>query len=249
MAAMMWMAVSLGRIDVTSAILWLLAWFVTIGLHEGGHAWVAWWLGDDTAYLLGKRSLNPVRHIDFKDNRSLIATVVIPVITVFVIGWPLGIASVPVNPSKFHHPSRDMALTSIAGPGGNLIGAILGALLLAVAVFLAVQTNASLQLHPFEFVRGSSAALDLLSHFALRMLILNVILGAINLVPIPGVDGGEVMYHFLNPRGRHIFNQLRPYGILIFVLIVWYALQKPINALFMFAAVDVPGWIFSLFRG
>ena len=244
---MNFLALSLGTIDITSAILWLLAWFVTIGLHEGSHAWVAWWLGDDTAYLLGKRSMNPIRHIDFKDNRSIISVLVIPVITVFVIGWPLGIAWVPVNPSKFRHPSRDMALTSAAGPGGNVIGALLGMLVLGIAVFVAVQTAAQMQLSPFEFTRGSSAALDLLAHFGLRLLVLNIILGAINLTPVPGVDGGEVLYHFLNPRGREIYNQLRPYGFMIFIVIVWFLLSKQVTQLFLFAAVDIPNWIFGLF--
>lgn len=246
---MIWIALSLGKIDLTSALLWLMAWFVTIGLHEGGHAWVAYWLGDDTAYKLGKRSLNPLRHIDFNNNTSLVSTVVIPVVTVLAIGWPLGIAWVPVNPSNFKHPTRDMAITALAGPGGNVIGALLGFGVLFAGVSLAVATSSNLQLHAFSFLRGSTVGIDLLAHFGLRLMILNVILGLINLVPIPGVDGGSVAFHFMNQRARHIYEQLRPYGFLIFIVVVWFLLQKQVTAVFLFAAVDIPNWIFKLLGG
>ncbi|MHC4841033.1 MAG: site-2 protease family protein [Planctomycetota bacterium] len=245
---MSFLALSLSEIDMTSAILWLAAWFITIGLHEGAHAWVAYWLGDRTAFYLGKRTINPVKHIDVDDKRNLFATVVIPVITVFTLGWPLGMAWVPVNPSNFRHPTRDMALTSAAGPGGNLIGSVVGFLLLFVAVLIASGQGSNMVLHPFEFIRAGAAGTDLLAAFGLRMMVLNVLLGAINLIPVPGVDGGSVLYHFLNAKGRHTFDQLRPYGLLIFFVLAWTVFSKPINILLKFAASDVPQWIFDVTR-
>ncbi len=236
---MNFLALSVGDVDMTSAILWLAAWFITIGLHEGAHGWVAYWLGDRTAFYLGKRSINPVKHIDFNNRNNLIATVIIPVITVFTMGWPLGMAWVPVNPSNFRHPTRDMALTSLAGPAGNVIGAILGFLLLLVASSM----DSNMVLSTREFIRGGSVGIDLLAAFGLRVMVLNVLLGSINLIPVPGVDGGSVLYHFLNPSARHTFDQLRPYGLLIFILLVWTVLSTPISWLFKFAASDVPRWL------
>lgn len=244
---MNWLGISLSNVDMTSAVLWLICWFLTIGLHEGGHAWMAWWKGDDTAHLLGKRSINPVRHID-KDNMfNLFATVGLPVITVFTMGWPIGFAWVPVNPSKMRHPARDSALVGAAGPMGNAVGAILGAVVLALAVFLSVQTDGRLLLDPFAFEKGdTSIAIALLGALAYRMMLINILLGIINLLPIPGVDGGSVLYYFLNPRGREIFNQLRPYGLIIFFLVAWFLLAKPIGALFYFFAVDFRDWLSAL---
>lgn len=237
---MNFLALSIADRDMTSAILWLAAWFVTIGLHEGAHAWVAYWLGDDTAYQLGKRSLNPLRHIDFHDRRNLIATVIIPVITVFTMGWPLGMAWVPVNPSNFRHPTRDMALTSAAGPGGNVIGTIVGLIIMSLSILLGAEF---LRDSIIVFHRTSSIGLDLLANFGLRMMALNILLGTINLIPVPGVDGGSILYHFLNRKGRQMFDQLRPYGFMIFILLAWTILSRPIGALFFFSAVTIPEWL------
>ncbi len=247
---MNWLAISLSDVDMTSALLWLMCWFLTIGLHEGGHGWMAWWRGDDTAYLLGKRSLNPMRHIDRDNLSNLFATVLLPVITVFTMGWPIGMAWVPVNPSKFRNPASDSALVGVAGPLGNLVGAIAGALVLGLAIYLVASTGGGLELHPFEFRVGeTSVVLALLAHIAYRMMLINILLGAINLLPIPGVDGGNVLYYFLNERGREIFESLRPYGLLIFVVIAWFLLAEQIRAFFEFFAVDFTRWLMGIFGG
>jgi Zn-dependent protease len=176
--------------------------------------------------------------------------VLLPVITVFTMGWPIGMAWVPVNPSKFGNPARDNALVGIAGPLGNLVGAVLGAGVLVLAIYLVASTGGALDLWPFEFRIGeTSVALALLAHIAYRMMLINILLGAINLLPIPGVDGGNVLYYFLNHRGREIFESLRPYGLLIFVVIAWFLLSKPIGEFFRFFAVDFTRWLMVRFGG
>lgn len=225
---MNWLAVSAVG-DVTGIVLWLLAWFITIGLHEGGHAWTAWWLGDDTAYLLGKRSINPIRHIDFKDQRSILSTVVLPVVSTVAGFMPIGLAWVPVNPSRFRHPTRDMAITSLAGPGGNLVGAILGAAVFFIGMLLFFKTA------PAGSQIDDYASLTLLVEFGWRMVVLNVVLGAINLVPLPGVDGGSVLYHFMNYRGRALFDRLAPFGLLIFLAVMFTVGRPFVARIFEFA--------------
>jgi Zn-dependent protease len=240
-----WTAITVSQVDMTSAVLWLCAWFLTIGLHEGGHAWMAWWRGDDTAYLLGKRTINPIQHIDKENKFNLFATVGLPVLTVFTMGWPIGFAWVPVNPGKMRNPLRDSALVSAAGPMGNAVGALIGAAVLALMVLITARLGDGLVLHPFQFIKGdTSVALALIAHLGYRMMLINVLLGIINLLPIPGVDGGYILYYFLNARGREIFNQLRPYGLLIFFLIAWILLARPIRAVFDFVGHDVVLWMY-----
>ncbi|MBX3474709.1 MAG: site-2 protease family protein [Planctomycetes bacterium] len=237
---MNWLGVG-GIGDATGIVLWLLAWFVTIGLHEGAHAWTAWWLGDDTAHMLGKRSINPVRHIDFKDQRSILFTVVMPLISTIAGFLPIGIAWVPVNPSKFRHPTRDMAITAIAGPGGNLIAAILGAGLFVLASFLYYKLG-----QPGTPI-SDYVALSLLFEFGWRMVLLNILLGAINLVPLPGVDGGTVLYHFMNYRGRELFDRLAPYGLMIF-LVIMFTVGRPFTQKLVELSMKLLGLLAGLGR-
>ena len=95
------------------------AWFVQMGAHEGAHAYVAHHYGDDTAYRLGKKSFNPLNHIEGSFN-SIFLSVLLPCLTALQ-GLPIGMAWVPVNPRKLRKPQRDMALVSFAGPAANLL--------------------------------------------------------------------------------------------------------------------------------
>ncbi len=231
------LAVSFSRIDLTSVVLWLAAWFVTIGLHEGSHAWVAWWLGDDTSYLLGKRTMNPVKHIDFNDRNSIICTIVLPVVSTLAGFLPIGLAWVPVNPNKFRHPTRDMAITSIAGPGGNLLGMLLGAAVFVGAVALG---------HRFE----GNVAIMVFRVWGIYMMVLNLLLAFVNLLPIPGVDGGAVAYYFMNWRGREIYDNMRPYGLMILMFVGFMFLGPVYGRLMEFAGGTLPQWLEqSLFGG
>jgi Zn-dependent protease len=224
------LALSFSRIDPTSVVLWLAAWFVTIGLHEGSHAWVAWWLGDDTSYLLGKRTMNPVKHIDLNDRNSIICTIVLPVVSTLAGFLPMGLAWVPVNPNKFRHPTRDMAITSLAGPGGNLLGMLLGAAVFVAAVAMG---------HRLE----GNVAIMVLRVWGIYMMVLNLLLAFINLLPIPGVDGGAVAYYFMNWRGREIYDNMRPYGLMILLFVGFLFLGPVYQRLMEFAGITLPDWL------
>ncbi len=160
---------------------------LSLTIHEAAHAWTAERLGDPTARLLGRVSLNPLVHIDF------IGTVLLPLLAAIsnlpIIGWA---KPVPVNIRRLRHPRRDFMLVAAAGPISNLALAIGGA-----AVVRA--TGAS----PF----GVTPLLEWIE--------INILLAMFNLVPVPPLDGGNVLAGLLPPPLDAAFQRLRPFGIVI----------------------------------
>ena len=171
----------------------------SLSVHEAAHAFAADRLGDSTARQLGRLSLNPAVHID------PIGTLLFPLIAyltgVPLIGWA---KPVPVNPRLLKHPKRDFALIAAAGPASNLVMAAIGAAALSVA------RNAA---GPGDIVGGALTGplVTLLSLFA----IVNVLLAVFNMIPVPPLDGGNVLIGMLPAAPSRLIEQLRPYGILI----------------------------------
>jgi Zn-dependent protease len=167
---------------------------LSLSVHEAAHAWTANWLGDPTARLLGRLTLNPLAHIDW------IGTVLFPLIAMLsglpLLGWA---KPVPVNMSQLGAPRRDFALVAIAGPISNLLIAI------AAALVLGAWTSAT------DGFVGDSRATALLV-LAVR---LNVLLAVFNLLPIPPLDGGNVLAGFVPESFARLIDQIRPYGFLI----------------------------------
>lgn len=166
-----------------------------ITVHEAAHGMMAQRLGDATAMMLGRVTLNPVKHID------PVGTILVPAVTFllahFLFGWA---KPVPVNWRNLRNPRRDMVLVALAGPGANLIMALLWALAIQVGVIL----------HGvFEWV-----ALPLIYMGSAGVLI-NSILMALNLLPILPLDGGRVVAGLLPPRLAFGFSRLEPYGLFI----------------------------------
>ncbi len=167
------------------------------------HAWTADRLGDPTARLLGRVSLNPLVHAD------PIGTVLFPLISLFsgamLIGWA---KPVPVTVRYLRHPRRDYMLVAAAGPVSNLILAIFSAVVLAL-VPISPQTL------------GESNVSVPIATFLTRLVSLNVLLAIFNLLPIPPLDGGNVLAGLLPSPLAEQFNKLRPYGfILLYALIL-----------------------------
>ena len=182
------------------------------------HAWTADRLGDPTARLLGRVSLNPVVHAD------LIGTVLFPILALLsglsLIGWA---KPVPVNVRQLRHPRRDYMLVAAAGPAANLLLAIVAAVLLRVVPVSPVTL-------------GEPNISAPLASFLSRAIQLNVLLAFFNLIPIPPLDGGNVLSGLLPLRMASIFNRVRPYGfLLIYVLVLnnwlWRLIGPPSNAL------------------
>ncbi len=148
--------------------------FFSIVLHEFAHGFVAYRMGDDTAYLSGRLTLNPVKHVD------IMGTLLVPGLC-FLMGWPMfGWAKpVPINPTRLPSPRKDMGKVAFAGPLVNLLLAVLCAGLLKVVLLF--QTHISIQ--------TATALFHLLQYGIL----INVFLAIFNLMPIPPLDGGRII--------------------------------------------------------
>jgi Zn-dependent protease len=172
--------------------------------HEYAHAEAAYRQGDDTAYQLGRITLNPLKHID------PFMTVVFPLLLWLAGAPPFGAAKpVPVNPRNFHNYRRGDIIVSLAGITANLTLFVISATLFAAVGVLA----------------GALPALASSLTIAQRMLVwsmwLNVILAFFNLLPIPPLDGSHVMYHLLPPQAGLQFRRLQALGLLPILLVVW----------------------------
>ncbi|MEL6342973.1 MAG: site-2 protease family protein [Myxococcota bacterium] len=185
-------------------VLFIAAWFVQMGAHEGAHAYVADWCGDDTAHLQGKRSFNPFAHIDVNSPSSLIFAVGAPVVTALMGLIPMGMAWVPVTPRKLKGWRRDLALVSIAGPAANFAVA---ALCLPVHMTLSAVGDAP------------GGVLQVLDDLSYAVFLTSLVYGIFNLIPIPPLDGSKVLHYFLGPWGRGVMDQLQPYGMFILVAV------------------------------
>lgn len=185
-----------------------------ITLHEAGHAYAAKYFGDNTAWMLGRTSLNPVKHID------PIGTVVVPVITAFtgfLFGWA---KPVPVNFENLRDPRRDMLWVAAAGPGANIVMA-LGWVLLAKILLVA---DASGGVAEFWF------------KVAVAGIKVNVGLAVLNLFPLLPLDGGRILASLLPRQLALPYSRLEPWGMPILVILIvsgalWWVIGPVMSAM------------------
>lgn len=185
-------------VDFTEVLIQIVVLIASLSVHEAAHAWAANHLGDPTARQLGRLTLNPAVHID------PIGTLLFPLIAMLtnlpLIGWA---KPVPVDPRHLRHPKRDFALIAAAGPASNLVMAVIGAIVFAVLPDAAPGDIAA---------RAVLRPLDIL---ILNFIQLNVLLAVFNMIPVPPLDGGNVLLGVLPHAGARVVEQLRPYGFLI----------------------------------
>ena len=173
-----------------------------IVMHEVAHGWAAFKRGDNTAWMLGRLTLNPVPHIDPMGMGMFVFTALF---SPFVFGWA---KPVPINPRNFRNLRRDLLIVTAAGPLVNFLLAFLFAVALRLLLFA-----------PESFLVGSS-----LGTFLLKMcqvgVIANFTLAWINLMPIPPLDGGHILECLLPPRAASALARVERYGFLILVVLL-----------------------------
>jgi Zn-dependent protease len=174
-----------------------------IVFHEVAHGWVANRLGDPTAKMMGRLTLNPLPHID------LIGTIIMPLLLYFATNgrFIFGYAKpVPINPTYFKDPKKGMALSALAGPGVNLAMALLCSFLLRV-VMMGLEGNV-----PEPVWSWFAVPITMMLSYGV---IFNVVLAVLNLIPIPPLDGSRVVYWLLPNQQAAAYYRLEPYGTLI----------------------------------
>jgi Zn-dependent protease len=181
------------EIDFGTAFIWFTAFLFSTTVHEAAHAFVAWRLGDPTAYHGGQVSLNPAPHVA----REPIGMLVLPLLTSLTQGWAIGWASAPYDPHWADRYPKRAAIMSAAGPAGNLLIALLALGLLKIGLaagwFMAPDTVSFDSLVEMASGSGPNFLTTVLSVF----LVLNVFLGVFNLLPLPPLDGASVITLFL----------------------------------------------------
>lgn len=174
---------------------WLVPVLLAITVHEVAHGWVAKQFGDRTAMMLGRLTLNPIKHID------PLGTVLLPLLTLtmggFVFGWA---KPVPVTWENLVNPKRDMAFVALAGPMANLGMAILWVVVIRLGFWLSA---------------GGSSIAQPLSYMGVAGVVINAVLMVLNLVPLPPLDGGRVMVSILPNKLAWRYGRIEPYGMYI----------------------------------
>jgi Zn-dependent protease len=189
--------------------LWVLPFLAAVVFHEWAHGAVAKRLGDDTASLAGRLTLNPLAHID------PIGTLALPAFLLlsgspFMFGWA---KPVPISFERLNNPRRDMILVALAGPLMNLFLATLSVLALVAIGHLAEQ--------PGESAASGLRVAEPLAYMCQLSLQLNIVLAVFNMLPIPPLDGGRVAVGLLPYQMAESVAQLEPYGFFIILALLW----------------------------
>jgi Zn-dependent protease len=212
------MDINLEQIIYNIAV-WAIPVLFAITIHEVAHGWVANKLGDGTARMLGRLSLNPAKHID------PIGTILVPVLLMIfspiVFGWA---KPVPVNMRNFKNPRRDMAIVAIAGPLSNIAMAVLWVGFLYI----------------MQSIVSDPAIGKGLQSMAIAGVLINVVLFTFNLIPIPPLDGGRVLSGLVPAEISDLLDKMEPYGFFIVIGLVYFGAFEPI-------IMPVIGVFFKLF--
>ena len=188
---------------LSTMVLRVAAILLCLVVHEVSHGLAAYYLGDPTAKLSNRLSLNPLHHLDVFGLIMMVAV---------GFGWA---KPVPVDPRYFKNPKRGMALTALAGPFSNFVLAFLSA-------------AAMNGIYAFIVVRGETSGLVTAMQFFYLMVMMNIGLGIFNLIPFPPLDGSKVVAMFLPDRYYIRWMQLERYGMLFLMAILWFGWLDPI---------------------
>lgn len=182
-------------------LLSVLAFVIAIAAHEAAHAWSAEKLGDNTARLSGRMTLNPAAHID------IVGTILLPFLLLIarfpvIFGWA---KPVPVDPSNFASPRKGMMITSAAGPVTNFLLAALFSLF-------------------FNVTSGEALLFPAVRVFFVHSVLINLVVGVFNLIPIPPLDGSNILAGILPEKAALSYLSVSRYGFLILIALLYFGL-------------------------
>lgn len=219
---------------VLKVLVWAVPVLFSIVVHEVSHGWMAYRLGDDTAKRMGRLTLNPIPHID------LLGTIILPFVLIIAGGPVFGWAKpVPFNPNNFNRDvdARSGAMwVALAGPCSNLIIAFISSFLLVAEI---------------KYLSGIPGILFFsIVQFTQALFIINIVLAALNLIPIPPLDGSKILMRFLPNTYFPHFLKLERYGFIILILLLATgALANIINVPVVFLShifLSIPKFLFSM---
>lgn len=206
---------------IQTVLIYALPVLFAITVHEAAHGYAARYFGDDTAAMMGRITLNPVRHID------PVGTIAMPVLLYFATAgaFLFGYAKpVPVRFDRLRHPKRDMVWVALAGPGANLAQAVLWGALLYVLIGAGLQERFFL-----EMCRAG--------------VLVNVVMFAFNLFPLPPLDGGRILVGLLPWKQAALVSRIEPWGFFIVMALV---IAGVVSALWMQPLMALTYWLLDL---
>jgi len=217
-------------VDLATGFIWFVAFLFSTTVHEAMHALVAWKGGDPTAYHGGQVSLSPIPHI----KREPIGMLVVPLLTSMTQGWAMGWASAPYDPVwAERHPKR-AALMAAAGPAGNFALAFVALVLIKAGLLAGIFVAPPSANFSRVVVSAAAGNADFVATLLSVMLMLNVILGTFNMLPLPPLDGGSVFSIFLPEHLGRRLRQLQQNGAfsMIGLVVAWRVFPYLIGPLF-----------------
>jgi len=218
----------------------LIVFLFAISIHESAHAWVALRRGDPTAAMLGRVTLNPIKHID------PVGRILLPAIALFtgipLLGWA---KPTPVNPRNFRNPVLDDLLTAVADPFSNFLVAFAAVILLIVISISSVSGHQAVAgMLEGAPLAGSDSVFTPVSLFLFALLQINVVLAIFNLIPVPPLDGSHVLRHFLSGPVLMAYDRIGFFALLILVYLGGGILRRVIAPVMGFFL----GFIFKFYE-
>ena len=214
---------------VSNLVIYMVVLLLAISAHEAGHAWMSYKYGDDTAYLLGRVTLNPVAHTD------PIGTLLLPIIsfifgaiggalaTIPLIGWG---KPTPVNPARWTNYKQANVMVSIAGILANIILAIVGFTIFKILISSDVFGFGMVQQGLGYFLANVEGLPKIFATLLYYLIFLNVSLAIFNLLPFPPLDGSKVLSTFLPESAQPFFDMMEQYGFIILMALIYFGIVR-----------------------